>query len=104
MFAPLQKLMIEHALYPLMEKRRGNHIREYYRALRQTEAAAPEALHALQRERLEALLLSAQGCGYVLRVGSGGAMRALSVFRGRGVAFGHLYRLFHNGAVEEVRV
>lgn len=48
--------------------------------------------------------LSTQGCGYVLRVGSGGAMRALSVFRGRGVAFGHLYRLFHNGAVEEVRV
>lgn len=69
MLAPLQKLMIEHALYPLMEKRRGNHIREYYRALRQTEAAAPEALHALQRERLEALLLDCvqhvpayQGC------------------------------------------
>lgn len=57
MFAPLHKQMIEHLLYPLMEKRKGNHIRDYFRALRQTENAAPDALRDIQRERLCALLL-----------------------------------------------
>lgn len=57
MFAYLHKQMIEHLLYPLMEKRKGNHIRDYFRALRQTESASPEALRALQSERLCALLL-----------------------------------------------
>lgn len=47
--------------------------------------------------------LSAQGCGYVLRVSAANGRRALAVLRGGGASFGHLYRLFHDGRIEEVR-
>lgn len=46
---------------------------------------------------------SGQGCGYVLRVSSGDGMRALRLLRAGGAGFGHLYRLFQNGQLEEVR-
>lgn len=47
--------------------------------------------------------LSGQGCGYVLRVSSGDGMRALRLLRAGGAGFGHLYRLFRSGQLEEVR-
>lgn len=47
--------------------------------------------------------LSAQGCGYVLRVQASGGMRALALLREKGVAFSHMYRMFHTGRTEEVR-
>ncbi|MDR0380709.1 MAG: phenylacetate--CoA ligase family protein [Oscillospiraceae bacterium] len=52
----LVKLMIERAVYPLMERRRGNRIRPYLRELTASEALPPDELAALQRRRLEALL------------------------------------------------
>lgn len=53
----LQKYMIEHALYPAMERRRGNQIRAKLRALQAAEHTPPDAIRAQQAERLRALLL-----------------------------------------------
>ncbi len=56
MFGTLQKELIEHAVYPAMERIRGNRIRAGFRALKATEAATEEQLRDLQRHRLAALL------------------------------------------------
>lgn len=50
------KPAIDHLLYPLMEARRGNRIREYLAELRSSAAAPPEQLTALQNSRLQRLL------------------------------------------------
>ena len=50
-----QKFLIEHALYPAMERLKGNHIREKLAALQSTERA-PD-LHERQTKLLAALLL-----------------------------------------------
>ena len=50
----LHKFLIEHAIWPAMEKRKGNKIREIQRAL---EKSQYEDVAALQRERLTELLL-----------------------------------------------
>ena len=50
----LQKYMIEHLLWPAMERRKGNRIREIQRAL---EKSQYEDVEAIQRERLTQLLL-----------------------------------------------
>ena len=49
----LHKFLIEHAIWPAMEKRKGNKIREIQRAL---EKSQYEDVAALQRERLTELL------------------------------------------------
>lgn len=48
--------------------------------------------------------LSAHGCGYVLRVRSGGGMAALELLRDAGGHFSHLYRSYQNGQIQEVRL
>ena len=45
--------------------------------------------------------LSTNGCGYVLRVAAQNGLRAASLLRLSG--FGHIYRVYHGGAAEEVR-
>ena len=50
----LHKFLIEHAIWPAMEKRKGNKIREIQRAL---EKSQYEDVAALQREGLTELLL-----------------------------------------------
>ena len=50
----LQKYMIEHLLWPAMERRKGNRIREIQRSL---EKSQYEDTAAIQRERLTQLLL-----------------------------------------------
>lgn len=57
MIAALQKLLIESLVYPLMERFRRNRVRQYFAALKKSEALPPDALLALQRSRLQALLL-----------------------------------------------
>ena len=42
--------------------------------------------------------LSANGCGYAIRV------RALHLLRGADAGYAHLYRVFESGSMEEVRV
>lgn len=50
------KLFIEKALYPAMELKKGNRVRTYLAELQNTQTAEPDALHALQAERLKKLL------------------------------------------------
>lgn len=57
---PFQKWMIERCLYPAMERRRGNRVRAVEAELLASERLAPEALRAMQAERLTALLLLAK--------------------------------------------
>ena len=45
--------------------------------------------------------LSSNGCGYVLRVAAQNGLRTASLLRSAG--FGHIYRVYHGGATEEVR-
>ena len=51
-----QKFFIEYALYPAMERLKGNHIRPYFQELRESARLSPQALRDLQRERLCKLL------------------------------------------------
>ena len=51
------KFGIEHALYPYMEKRKGNRIRLFTKQLQESERLAPEELRALQEKKLKELLL-----------------------------------------------
>ncbi len=51
------KFGIEHALYPYMEKRKGNRIRFFTEELRKSERMTREELRALQEKRLKELLL-----------------------------------------------
>jgi phenylacetate-CoA ligase len=53
----LRKEWIERALYPAMERFRGNRVRAYTQALQQAESLTPTALRARQAEDLKALLL-----------------------------------------------
>ena len=48
---------IEHILYPYMEKKRGNHVREYTKELQKSQNLTPEALRKLQEKKLKELLL-----------------------------------------------
>lgn len=48
--------------------------------------------------------LSANGCGYAIRVGARDGVRALHLLRGADVGYAHLYRMFESGSMEEVRV
>ena len=57
MFASLQRLFIESLVYPLMERFRGNRVRQYFAALKKSEAYSPDELRALQKARLRELLL-----------------------------------------------
>ena len=50
----LQKYMIEHLLYPAMERRRGNQIRSILKDLQSTQNAD---IHQVQKDRLAKLLL-----------------------------------------------
>jgi phenylacetate-CoA ligase len=52
----LHKIMIERALYPAMERMKGNHVRTYVSELIATQSAPAEQLRALQKERLTKLL------------------------------------------------
>ena len=51
------KFGIEHALYPYMEKRKGNRIRFFTKQLQESEKLAPQELRALQESKLKELLL-----------------------------------------------
>jgi len=53
------KFMIEHALYPAMEKRRGNKVRAYTDELLKTQYLGFEEMDALRNSKLKALLLHA---------------------------------------------
>lgn len=53
---PIQKTLIEHLLYPAMERIKGNRTRAYLDELLQTQRLPPEKLHALQGARLQTLL------------------------------------------------
>lgn len=57
MMAAIQKRLIESLVYPLMERFRGNRVRQYFAALKKSESFSPDALRALQKTRLRALLL-----------------------------------------------
>lgn len=48
--------------------------------------------------------MSANGCGYGIRVGPRDGIRALHLLRAGAEQYAHLYRVFQNGAMEEVRV
>lgn len=50
------KFFVEKLLYPAMEYGKGNRIRAYLREVKQTQYAAPEALHTLRTTRLKQLL------------------------------------------------
>lgn len=50
------KFFIEKALYPAMEKRKGNRTRSYIAEMRETAGLSPDELHALRCERLKKLL------------------------------------------------
>lgn len=52
----LVKIWIEHLLYPLMERKNGNKIRAYIKKLQGSQSLSKEDLHALQTEKLAALL------------------------------------------------
>ena len=58
MLAAIQKRLIESLVYPLMERFRGNRVRQYFAALKKSESLSPDELRALQEERLRDLLLS----------------------------------------------
>ncbi|MBR5981806.1 MAG: phenylacetate--CoA ligase family protein, partial [Firmicutes bacterium] len=51
------KFGIEHALYPDMEKRKGNRIRFFTKQLQESERLPAEELRALQEKKLKELLL-----------------------------------------------
>lgn len=51
------KPAIENILYPYMEKKRGNHVREYTRQLQETQSLSSDELKRLQGEKLKELLL-----------------------------------------------
>ncbi|MDP4109042.1 MAG: phenylacetate--CoA ligase family protein [Bacillota bacterium] len=50
------KTTIEKALYPLMERHRGNHIREYISELKDNEKLSRAGFEALREKKLKALL------------------------------------------------
>lgn len=52
----LNKVFIEKALYPAMEKLRGNQIRVYEKELMQSQLLPEDELHALQAQKLRRLL------------------------------------------------
>lgn len=54
----LDKIFIEKALYPAMEKLRGNKIRAYEKELLQSQNLPSEDLHDLQAQKLRKLLLT----------------------------------------------
>jgi len=54
----VNKLFIEKALYPAMEKLKGNRIRTYCEELKQSQNFSAEQLRQLQCERLKTLLLA----------------------------------------------
>ena len=51
-----QKFFIEHALYPAMERLKGNRIRTYFQELCASAQLSPKELQQLQRHRLQTLL------------------------------------------------
>jgi phenylacetate-CoA ligase len=51
------KFGIEHALYPYMEKRKGNQIRFFTKQLQESETLPAEQLRAMQEKKLKELLL-----------------------------------------------
>ena len=53
----LNKILIEHLLYPAMELKNGNRTRQYTKELLASEKLSLEELKALQRQRLKELLL-----------------------------------------------
>lgn len=55
----MTKLFIEKALYPMMESRKGNRVRQYYKELQASQHFDSQKLRELQRTRLETLLLTA---------------------------------------------
>lgn len=48
--------------------------------------------------------MSANGCGYGIRIGSRDGIRALHLLRAGEIGYAHLYRVFQNGSMEEVRL
>ncbi len=48
--------------------------------------------------------MSTNGCGYGIRVGPRDGIRALHLLRAGAAQYAHLYRVFQNGSMEEVRV
>ena len=54
----LRKSFIEGLLYPLMEKKRGNHVRAYLQDLLASEKTSAADQHKAQQERLKELLLT----------------------------------------------
>lgn len=53
---PIQKTLIEHLLYPAMERIKGNRTRAYLAGLQQTQHLPPDKLRALQGDKLRILL------------------------------------------------
>ena len=51
------KTGIEHVLYPYMEKKRGNHVREYTEELKKSSSFSELEIKALQEKKLKELLL-----------------------------------------------
>ena len=48
--------------------------------------------------------MSANGCGYGIRIGPRDGIRALHLLRAGEIQHAHLYRVFQNGSMEEVRL
>ena len=76
----------------------------------QSLTAAQSARSVLNTEGIRAPVgrsarkLSANGCGYVLRVSARDGIRALHVLRKNGAEYVHLYRVYPSGMLEEGRV
>jgi len=52
----LNKILIEKALYPAMEKVKGNRVRTYCEELKHSQSASPDMIRKLQEDRLKKLL------------------------------------------------
>lgn len=48
--------------------------------------------------------MSANGCAYAVRVNGKSGIRAVHLLRAKGVDFLHVYRIFRNGSMEEIRL
>lgn len=48
--------------------------------------------------------MSANGCGYTLRVSARDGIRALHLLKEKGTEYAHLYRAYRSGSMEEVRL
>ena len=72
--------------------------------------AAQSARSVLNADGIRAVVgrapkrMSVNGCGYTLRVSAHSGIRALHLLKEKGAEYAHLYRAYHSGSMEEVRL